>query len=70
MLRGKKWLKECKATVKDPSKAYKQAKFAVLLLADMANETIAESNFVSGTIEGPLSRDTLGRGQLYLDWLG
>jgi len=45
MLRGKKWLKAHKATVKDPSKAYKQAKYAVLLLADMGNETIAQCNF-------------------------
>jgi len=51
MLKGKGWLKEHKGAFKDLSKTYKQAKYAVLLLADMGNETIEEFNFVSGTIE-------------------
>jgi len=50
MLRGKEWLREYKKTIKDLSKIYKQARYAVLLLADMGNETIAQYNFVSGEI--------------------
>jgi len=48
MLRGKKWLKEFKETVADLDKVYKQAKYAVLLLADIGNKTIAGFNFVPG----------------------
>jgi len=51
MLRGRKWRKEHKEAIKDLSKTYKQVKYAVLFLADMGNETIAQFNFVAGTIE-------------------
>jgi len=51
MLRGKKWLEEYRETIKDLSKTYKQARYAVLLLADMGNETIAGFNFASMNIE-------------------
>jgi len=51
MLRGKKWLKEYRDAIKDLSKAYKQARYAVLLLADMGNQRIAGFNFVPMNIE-------------------
>jgi len=51
MLRGKEWLRGYKEIIKGLSKIYKQARYAVLLFADMGNETIAGFNFESMDIE-------------------